>query len=259
MALSAVLSKEMAVILGTKGTELSPALATPNWTLGTGWEYGTSPATIKKTSDGTGTATPASQTIASASIYLVEMDISSISGSTATWTLGGFSGTNITAIGKIRQYILTTGTGKLIITPVATGLRIEISSISVKLITNETLGFATDFDFEVNKETIDITHLSSSGWKEFLVDLKEWKVSFSGLVTRGVPGAGEISFDELMTSIIGTDTPLISVIKTTTSGDQYFIGEAYLISMKDSGSVGDKITYSGELQGSGVISLLANV
>lgn len=259
MALSAVLSKEMAIILGSKGAELAPALATPNYTLGTGWSYGTSPATIQKIIDGTGTVTPATQTIAAGSLYVIEMDISSISGNTATWTLGSTAGTAITAVGKVKQFLLATDTAKLIITPVATNLRMVISNISVKLVTCLTLGFATDFDFEINKQTIDVTTLSSAGWKAFMVDLKEWKVSFSGLITRGVPGATEICAADLLTSIIGVDTPLIAAIKTATSGDQYFVGEAFLTSFKNSGSVGDKIKYSGDLQGSGPISLLTNV
>lgn len=44
---------------------------------------------------------------------------------------------------------------------------------------------ATDFSLTINKENIDITTLDSAGWKEKLVDLKEWAVSFSGLVVRG--------------------------------------------------------------------------
>lgn len=257
MALSAVLSKEMAVILGTEGATLAPALTTGNWTLGTGWTYGTSPDRIEKLIDGTGTVTPTAATnVVAGTTYRVEFNVASMSGSTATWTFGGVSGTAISAAGKYIQYITASTTGKLIITPVATGLRAVIDFVSWKAITNETLAFATDFDFEVNKETIDITTLASAGWKSFLVDLKEWKVSFSGLVTRGVPGAGEISYDELMTSLIGSDTDFTVIIKTTTTADQYHIGQAKLMSMKASGSVGDKLTYSGEMQGTSVLNLL---
>jgi len=257
MALSAVLSKEMAIILGTEGSNLAPALTTGNWTLGTGWAYATTPDRLNKSIDGTGTATPTSQTIASGTVYRVEFNVSSLSGSTATWTLGGVSGTNITAVGKYVEYITASTTGKLIFTPVATALRMVIDYVSVTAITNETLGFATDFDFEVNKETIDITTFDSVGWKDFMVDMKEWKVSFSGLVTRGVPAAGQISYDEVLASLVGSDTQFTLIIKSTTAADQYFIGRGYLTSMKASGSVGDKMTYAGEVQGIGVVDLLA--
>jgi predicted secreted protein len=256
MALSAKLSKEMAIIIGTEGTEIAPALVTPNYTLGTGWTYGTSPDRIEKLIDGTGTVTPASQTIAAGTTYHVLFTISSMSGSTATWTIGGVAGTAISAAGTYEQYITATTTGKWTLTPVATALRMVISSISVKAVTNNTVGFATDFNLEINKETIDVTTLASAGWKQYLVDLKEWKVSFSGLVTRGTPAANEVGYEALITSLLGTDTPVISILKTSTTNDQYTIGQAYLVSLKQSGQVGDKITFSGELQGHGILQTL---
>jgi hypothetical protein len=256
MALSAKLSKEMAIILGVEGSELAPALVTANYTLGTGWAYGTSPDRIEKTIDGTGTVTPASQTITAATTYHVVFNISSMSGSTATWTLGGVSGTNITVPGTYEQYITATSTSKWTLTPVATGLRMVISSLSVKAITNNTIGFATDFNLEINKSTVDITTLSSAGWKQFLVDLKDWKVSFSGLTTRGTPAANEYGYDQILTSLLGTDTPLIAILKSSTSADQYTIGQSLLTSIKQSGAIGDKITYSGELTGNGILQTL---
>jgi len=119
---------------------------------------------------------------------------------------------------------------------------------------SDVVAFTTDFDFEVNKESIDVTTLSSSGWKAFLVDLKEWKVSFSGLVTRGSEGASETGWEELLASLIGSDATLTISIKTTTSGDQYITGSVYLTSLKMSGSVSDKLTYSGEMQGTGAFT-----
>jgi hypothetical protein len=44
--------------------------------------------------------------------------------------------------------------------------------------------YATDFSLEINKETIDITKLGDS-WKNKVVDLKGFTVSFNGIVTRG--------------------------------------------------------------------------
>lgn len=117
------------------------------------------------------------------------------------------------------------------------------------------VAFTTDFDFEVNKETIDVTTLSSAGWKAYLVDLKEWKVSFSGLVTRGTEGATETGWEELLTSLIGSDSTLTISIKTGVGGDQYITGSVFLTSLKMSGSVGDKLTYSGEMQGTGAFTL----
>ncbi len=49
----------------------------------------------------------------------------------------------------------------------------------------EVIAWTTDFSLEINKETVDITVLASDGWKDKLVDLKEFSVSFNGLVSRG--------------------------------------------------------------------------
>lgn len=49
----------------------------------------------------------------------------------------------------------------------------------------EVIAHAVDFSLEINKETIDVTVLASNGWKEKIVDLREFGVSFNGLITRG--------------------------------------------------------------------------
>lgn len=48
----------------------------------------------------------------------------------------------------------------------------------------EVIAYATDFSLEVNKEIVDITKLGDL-WKNKVVDKKEFKVSFNGMVTRG--------------------------------------------------------------------------
>jgi hypothetical protein len=116
------------------------------------------------------------------------------------------------------------------------------------------IAFATDYNLEINKEPVDVTHLSSAGWKAYLVDLKEWKVSFTGLVTRGTTVGSQVGYEQLITSLLGTDTTLTCALKSTGSGDQYVTGSAYLVSLKQSGQVGDKISYTGEFQGTGTLS-----
>lgn len=130
-----------------------------------------------------------------------------------------------------------------------------LSKEMIVYIGTDVIAFATDFDFEVNKETIDITTLSAAGWKAFLVDLKEWKISTSGLLTRGTEGANETGSEELIASLIGSDATLTVAVKTGVPGDQYITGSAFLTSFKKSGSVGDKITFSAEFQGTGAFTL----
>ncbi len=259
MALTTVLASQLALYLGGEGSELCAALTTGNYTLGTGWTYGTNPNRIEKLIDGTGTVTPVTQSITAGQTYKVIITVDSLTASSASWTLGGVAGNNITAAGTYVQYIVASTTGKLIITPVATGLRMVISDLSVKQVTSlKTVAFATEFGIDINKTTVDVTTLASSGWKQFLVDLKEWKISFSGLSTRGTPGASETGSEQLILSMVGTDTPFTIIVKSAVSLDQYVIGQGLLTSLKESGSTGDAKKFTGELQGTSVFSLLYN-
>jgi len=126
------------------------------------------------------------------------------------------------------------------------------------LVGTKNIAFATDFDFEINKETIDVTTLDPDGWKAYLVDLKSWKISCSGLVTRGTPGGTETNNDDLLTSLLGTDTALTMAVNTKVSGDKYITGSAFLTSCKESGKVGDKVTFSCEFTGSGALTFPTN-
>lgn len=113
---------------------------------------------------------------------------------------------------------------------------------------------ATDFSFEINKETIDITVLTSAGWKQYLADLKEWKVSVSAFMTRGTVVGSQVGSEQLLTSLLTVDTTLTCQIKTAVTGDMYITGSAYFIGMKESGSVGDSGKTSYEFQGTGTLS-----
>lgn len=112
----------------------------------------------------------------------------------------------------------------------------------------------TDFTLEVNKEPIDITTLQSVGWKEKKVDLKDWSISFNGLVTRGADGTYSV-YDELLADILGTDTVIaVSIDDTDGSGTIAVGGNVFLVSLSTSVTVGDKVTYSGTLEGTGALA-----
>lgn len=111
------------------------ALVTPNWTLGTGWRYQTSPTNaLEKYIDGTGTVTPTdTSNIIAASVYKVTITISGLSGGTLSYTLGATAGTStLTADGTYVHYITATNTGKIVITPSATGVRVKIDNILIE-------------------------------------------------------------------------------------------------------------------------------
>lgn len=129
----------------------------------------------------------------------------------------------------------------------------------------KTVARSTGYSREVNKETVDVTSFDSTGsWKEFLVDLKDWSVSADGIVVRTTE-AGKLNYEELLQSLIGTDTTLIlqfidpDVYTDSTDGALYAheIGNVFLTSLPVTGSLGDKQTYSATLQGSGVLTLVS--
>lgn len=112
----------------------------------------------------------------------------------------------------------------------------------------------TDFTLEVSKEPIDITTLQSAGWKEKKVDLKDWTVSFNALVTRGADGTYTV-YDELLDDLLTNDTAVTVVVADTDGSATISLsGSAFLVSLSTSVTVGDKVTYSGSLEGTGALS-----
>jgi TP901-1 family phage major tail protein len=124
-----------------------------------------------------------------------------------------------------------------------------------------TVARMTGYSLELNKETIETTSFDSAGWKSFLVDLKEWTVSGDGLVVR-TTAAGYENYEELLVSLIGTDTTFILQLidpdaytdSTDGTGYNHEVGNAFLTSLSASGAVGDKQTYSVSFQGSGTLT-----
>ena len=134
-----------AAIVATLGSEQAPALTTGNWTMGTGWQYLTTPDRLDKNIDGTGTVTPtAATTIVAGVTYKVVITVDSISGSTATYTVGGATGTTLAAATTYTDYLTASTTAKFILTPVATGLRMTISVISIMPLTDATGDLSVD-------------------------------------------------------------------------------------------------------------------
>lgn len=112
---------------------------------------------------------------------------------------------------------------------------------------------ASDFSLEINKETIDITTLSSAGWKEKLVDLKEWNISANGLVTRGADGTNAV-YDELLAEILTSDDTVELILTDTDgSGTITLTGSAFLTGLSTSVTTGDKVSYSAKFEGTGAL------
>lgn len=125
----------------TLGIELAPALTGNSGDVG-GWTLSDVTGyiqpfnnSIDKIGAGTGTITPTGVTnILANRIYKITIIVSSISGSTMTYELGRVRGTVINAPGIYTETLYTRTTDKLLLAPVATTLRISITSISIKLL-----------------------------------------------------------------------------------------------------------------------------
>ena len=118
----------------------------------------------------------------------------------------------------------------------------------------------TDFSLSLGKNTVDITSFDSDGFEEYIADNKNWNISFGSMVTRdhGVGtsnGTGWGSgvylnlFDHWASST--SDYPVAVGIGDSGTAQEYFTGLGILTELSMDGAVGDKITYSGTIQGSG--------
>ena len=114
----------------------APALTTGNWTMGTGWRYLTGPNSLDKNADGVGTVTPTAATnIVAVQPYKITFTVSAISGGTLSYTLGGTAGPEVLSAATTYTHYVTSAvanTNKLILTPSATGVRVNITAIVIE-------------------------------------------------------------------------------------------------------------------------------
>lgn len=108
----------------------------------------------------------------------------------------------------------------------------------------------TGFSLEVNKETVDVTSFSSGAYKAFLVDLKDWSISFDAVVARTGTGTYETMIVDMLADTVFKVVTFVDSAASTT-----FTGNGHITSMSLSGSVGDKQTYSCSIQGTGTLTL----
>ncbi len=124
----------------------------------------------------------------------------------------------------------------------------------------------TDFSFSVNRETIDVTSFDTEGWVEKMSDNKDWTLSFGSMVTReataselgydsGKTGLGSGTYENLLDHFLtGTGDYPITVALQLDSGSGFIEGPGILQGLDVDGSIGDKATYSGTIEGAGKIT-----
>jgi hypothetical protein len=125
------------------------------------------------------------------------------------------------------------------------------------VIDSSTLGCTTDFSMDINRETIDKTCMESALAKEYMSGRYDWKVSFSGMLPKSTTiDAGKQSFENLLTKMLtSTSDPSVYVhILPNVSTNSYWKGVGLLRTMNYSGSGESMVTYTGEIQGTGILT-----
>jgi predicted secreted protein len=121
----------------------------------------------------------------------------------------------------------------------------------------------TDFSLSLGKNTVDITSFDSEGFEEYIADTKNWNISFGSMVTREHGAGTSVGtgygsgvflnlFDHWASA--SSDYPVVVGIGDSGTAQEFFSGYGILTELSVDGSVGDKITYSGTIQGSGKLS-----
>lgn len=121
----------------------------------------------------------------------------------------------------------------------------------------------TDFSFSASRQTIDVTSFDTVGFVEKLSDNKDWTISFGSMVTReaasgelgylqGKTGLGSGTFANLMDLFLSStgDYPVLVALNDNT-GTSFIQGYGILQALNIDGSVGDKATYGGNIEGAG--------
>jgi len=145
---------------------------------------------------------------------------------------------------------------------------VRLAKEFVLIFKNKVIARCDNFTLSLGKNVIDITSFDSDGFEEHISDNRTWSISFGSMVTRdfgtgGATGYGSgvfmAFFDHWASS--ASDYP-VSVVLGDTSGTgpaggtayDAFSGNGTMTDFSADGAVGDKITYSGTIQGSGKLS-----
>jgi hypothetical protein len=118
----------------TVGAELAPALTTGNWTLGTGWSFGTTPDRLVKGANGTGTAQPTPSLAPTAGeVYKIVFTVSAMTVANVSVAFGGNTYRTVTVDGTYTDFVTAFTSGNLTFSPSNTS-RFDVTVVSVTLV-----------------------------------------------------------------------------------------------------------------------------
>ena len=114
---------------------------------------------------------------------------------------------------------------------------------------------ATSHSFDISKDMIDVTSKDSAGAKEFIAGEYGWTMNVEAIFEDDASvGASQQSFKDLATDLLA-GTVLTVVITTNVTGDEKYTGSAYFMSLALSAPNNDKATWTGQLQGTGALTI----
>lgn len=131
------------------------------------------------------------------------------------------------------------------------------SKLMSVVIDGSTMACCTDFSLSMNRDLIEVACLDSEGAKLSIPDMYGWSVSGSGMVIRTTGmDAGDTGLFDMASTILTSDASVLVQILPDVSTQEYFSGAGYFSSLSMEGGVGAPVTYSFEITGSGVLSVL---
>ena len=113
------------------------------------------------------------------------------------------------------------------------------------------LGGQRGASLSMSADELDITDKNTTGYKKYLVGLKEWSISCDGLVCNGEEG-----YEALFNAFINGD--IVEVQFKQKDGTFGYHGPMVIASMDFDAQYDDALTYSCELKGASALEKITN-
>ena len=113
------------------------------------------------------------------------------------------------------------------------------------------LGGQRGASLSMSADELDVTDKNTTGYKKFLVGLKEWSISCDGLVCNGEEG-----YEALFNAFINGD--IVEVQFKQKNGTFGYKGPMVIASMDFDAQYDDALTYSCELKGASALEKITN-
>ena len=121
----------------------------------------------------------------------------------------------------------------------------KIRGLEILLYVNgKEVGGQRGASLSMSADELDVTDKNTTGYKKFLVGLKEWSISCDGLVVLNEQG-----YDALFNAFIAGDVIEVELRKEDNSFG--YKGDVVISSMDFDAQYDDALTYSCELKGAG--------